>query len=257
MIQIKNLNYSIGSKHILKDVSLSFEKGKIYSIVGPNGAGKSTLLRHMMGIIKPPQHTVFYEGRDITTFKTKEYAKKASYVFQENPRNMDFTVEEILKMGRYMYTDFLGREDHSSQVLQEVLNLLQLEDFRYRSIRTLSGGEAQKVFVGRALMQKAPVLLLDEPTSMLDVHNSVELLECVKKLQKVTGLTVIMVLHDLNLAFHYSEEMVVMNEGEVILSNEKKQVIDNALFKKVYQNKLHFIKQEDQTFIVPLMQKEL
>ena len=121
MIKIKGLNYTIGEKEILKDISLSFEQGKAYSIVGPNGAGKSTLLRHIMGIIKPSKKTIFYKGKDITSFTTKEYAQKVSYVFQENPRNMDFTVEEILKMGRYMHTDFWGREKKTDEVLEEVL----------------------------------------------------------------------------------------------------------------------------------------
>lgn len=252
MIKIEGLDYSISGQTILDQINLEFEEGCIYGIIGPNGAGKSTLLKHMMRIIEPHPKTIFYNQKDITKIKMKDYAKKASFVFQENSRDVDFTVYEVLMMGRYPYMDYLGNASEEDEVIVEgVLAELKLEHLKYRYISTLSGGEAQKVFIGRALVQDTPILLLDEPTSMLDVHNSVELLELIKQIKSHRQLTIVMVLHDLNLAFSYCDHMILMERGRIVLAHDKEGVLRNQKLMDVYRNKIQIIDYQDEYYIVP------
>lgn len=252
MIKIEKLSYTIGNQMILDNINLGLKKSHIYGIIGPNGAGKSTLLKHMMRIIEPKSRTVFYNEKDITKIKVKEYAKMASFVFQENSRDADFTVYEALLMGRYPYMDYLGNvSDRDQEIVEEIMKELKLEHLKYRYISTLSGGEAQKVFIGRALVQDTPILLLDEPTSMLDVHNSVELLELIKGIKISRELTIIMVLHDLNLAFSYCDHIILMEKGKIVLAEEKEDVLKNKKLKEVYHHKIKIVDYQNEHFIVP------
>ncbi len=252
MIRIENLSYERSHKTILKNISFQFEEGKTYGIIGPNGAGKSTLLKHIMNLIMPPKNTIFYKDQDIRSFHVKDYAKKVSFVFQENTRQVDFSVYEMLLMGKYTEMDLWG--NLSEEVEEEVADLLkelQIEHLKDQPINTLSGGEAQKVFIGRALLQNTPVLLLDEPTSMLDMHNSIELLHCIERLKAKRHLTIIMVLHDLNLALQSCETLLLMEEGKVIMSGTPKQIVKGTELQRVYKQKLHLIEEAGQSYIVP------
>lgn len=252
MIHIKKLQCSMGGQVILDQINLEFEKNHIYGIIGPNGAGKSTLLKHMMRIIEPKVGTIFYDQKDIAKVKVKDYAKMASFVFQENSRDVDFTVYETLLMGRYAYMDYLGNiSEEDEQLVETVIKELKLDHLRYRYISTLSGGEAQKVFIGRALVQDTPILLLDEPTSMLDIHNSVELLELIKHIKEKRQLTIVMVLHDLNLAFSYCDRIVLMEKGRIVLAEDQESVLQNQKLKEVYHDKIKIINDQDKQFIVP------
>lgn len=127
MIRVEHLHYTIGEKQILKDINLQFEKNKIYGMIGPNGAGKSTLLKHIMRIIEPVKQTIFFEGQDVIKIRTKDYAKKCSFVFQENARDVDFTVEEMIAMGRYPYLDLLGSQNKEDQnIVEQIIEELSL-----------------------------------------------------------------------------------------------------------------------------------
>ncbi|WP_053984973.1 ABC transporter ATP-binding protein [Niameybacter massiliensis] len=252
MIKVQNLSYQIGDKPILKDISLTFKPHTIYGIIGPNGAGKSTLLKHMMRIIEPSSSTVFLKDQDVTKVKVKEYAKQCSFVFQENPRDLDFTVEEMIAMGRYPYLDYMGHTTKADEtVIERIIHELSLEKLRERSMLNLSGGEAQKVFIGRALAQETPILLLDEPISMLDVHNSVELLNRLKTIKDQHQLTIIMVIHDLNLAFQYCDEIVLLKEGEVLLAASRQEVLESEILQQVYHHRLKIIHDHGNTYVVP------
>lgn len=252
MIKVSHLHYAIGEKSILQDINVQFEKNKIYGIIGPNGAGKSTLLKHMMRIIEPPKNTIFLDEQDITQIKTKEYAKMCSFVFQENVRDIDFSVEEMITMGRYPYLDLLGHTTKEDEdIIQHIIKELSLESFKERSITNLSGGEAQKVFIGRALAQQTPLLLLDEPISMLDIHNSIELLNRLRWIKEKHELTIIMVLHDLNLAFQYCDHIVLLEKGKVVLEGERENVLKSERLQEVYHHKLKVIADHSNTYIVP------
>lgn len=252
MININHLSYKVGQQLILDDINTSFKENEVYGIIGPNGAGKSTLLKHMMRLIEPPKSTIFYKEKDVKTFRVKDYARKASFVFQESTRDVDFTVHETLLMGRYTAMDLWGNiKKEDENLVKEIMKDLKLEHLKERSIRTLSGGEAQKVFIGRALVQGTPLLLLDEPTSMLDIHNGVELLQLIKAMKEKHHLTIVMVLHDLNLAFNVCSQILLMNQGKVVLSDTPQKVMQNQMLQTVYKDKICIIEDKAQWFIVP------
>ena len=252
MIAIKNLSYKINKVSLLNDINLDFEKGKTYGIIGPNGAGKSTLLKCIMRINEPSGNSIFLDDVDITSFNIKDFSKKISFVFQENNREVDFTVYEIIMMGRYTYMDFLESESKEDiKIVDEIIEKLGLIDLKDRYISELSGGEAQKVFIARALAQKTEIILLDEPTSMLDIHNSIEIMNLVENLKKEYGLTIIMVLHDLNIAFTYCDNISLIDGGSIIMSDEKNKVIESERVEEVYQRKIKIIKDDDGFYVVP------
>lgn len=256
MIKIKNLSYYLNEKAILKDINVTFEAGQIYGIIGPNGAGKSTLLKHIMRIIEPPKGTIFYEEKDIKDFKIKDYAKQVSFVFQENTRQVDFTVYEILLMGRYTSMDLWGNiPKQDENLVQGIMKDLGIEHLKDRAISNLSGGEAQKVFIGRALVQNTPLLLLDEPTSMLDIHNGLELIELIESLKIKHQLTVIMVLHDLNLAFNYCNKILLIEKGQVVSMGDSNEIFEEPKLREVYRHKIHQIEDENTYYVVPRIKK--
>lgn len=252
MLKITNLNYTLGESQLLKNICLDFQKGQTYGIIGPNGAGKSTLLKHIMRIIEPPKNSIFYEGEDITRFRIKNYAEKVSFVFQENTRQLDMSVYDILLMGRYTSMDIWGNvsnKDH--ELIETILNDLGISHLKDRTISSLSGGEAQKVFIGRALVQNTPLLLLDEPTSMLDIHNAIELIELIMKLKAKHHLTIIFVLHDLNLAFNYCDHIILMNHGEIVLADTRTKVLRSEHLQAVYHHRLQILEAHDTFYVVP------
>ncbi len=252
MIKVNHLSYHKNGKNILNDISFTFQEGKTYGIIGPNGAGKSTLLKQIMGLMRPSQGEVLYKEKNIIQMSAKEYAKKVSFVFQENTRQVEFSVYEMLLMGKYIKMDLWGNlSKKEEQEVDEILEELKISHLKQQSIHTLSGGEAQKVFIGRALLQNTPVLLLDEPTSMLDVHNSVELMHCIGRLKEKRNLTIIMVLHELNLAMQSCEELLLMEEGQIVKSGTSEELLESEMLQKVYHQKLHLIEEGGIKYVVP------
>ena len=257
MIRINDLSFKVGKAVILDHLSVTLDEGGIYGIIGPNGAGKSTFLKHLMRLIETPKGKIILADRDICSYKVKEYARKCSYVFQENRRDVDFTVQEMLEMGRYPYLEQFGSiEADDQQIIQDVIEELGLSGLRTRSIKELSGGEAQKVFIGRALVQQTPLLLLDEPTSMLDIHNSIEILQLLKRVRAKYKLTIIIVMHDLNLAFQFCEKILLMKKGQLMMYDTAENVLESDLLKEVYHHKLHVIKENQIRYVVPINLKE-
>ena len=251
MIKFENFNYSIGEKKLLKNINIEFENGKTYGIIGPNGAGKSTLLKAMMRINEPSKKSIFLCKKDIREYSIKEYSKKIAFVFQENSRDIDFTVSEIVMMGRYPYMELLGSESKEDiEIVDTIMNRLDIEKFKDRYISELSGGEAQKIFIARALAQKTEILLLDEPTSMLDIHNSVDIMNLIEDMKKEYNLTIIMVLHDLNIAFTYCDEIVLIDDGEVIINADRKIIVESEKLKEVYKDKIKIIEYEESDYII-------
>ncbi|MGL4762931.1 MAG: ABC transporter ATP-binding protein [Sarcina sp.] len=246
MIKLKNFNYNIGKKQLLENLNINFEKGKTYGIIGPNGAGKSTLLKAIMRINEPKKESIYLKDKDICRYSIKEYSKKIAFVFQENNRDVDFTVEEIIMMGRYPYMELLGSESKEDiEIVKKVMKRLDVEKFKNRYISQLSGGEAQKVFIARALAQGTEILLLDEPTSMLDIHNSVDIMNLVDDMKNENDLTVIMVLHDLNIAFTYCDEIILLEDGKLIINDRKENVLESGKLELVYKDKIKIIEYDN------------
>jgi iron complex transport system ATP-binding protein len=232
-INVKNLSFSYDKKVILNDISLSFNKGNFYSIIGPNGSGKSTFIKNISKIIAPKSESVFIDNEDISTFNNKRLAKIMAVIPQNILIDYDFTVFDIVMMGRSPYKrrfeDFNIDDEKIVEKYMKATNTWGLKD---KLITELSGGETQRVIAARALSQETDIILLDEPTSHLDIQYQIEFLNIFKSLK--SNKVIIAVLHDLNLASIFSDEIILINNGQVAAKGKPWKVINKENIKSVY-----------------------
>lgn len=219
----------------LDDVSTSISKGKVTTIIGPNGCGKSTLLSVLSRSNMPKSGTTSLENRDLVMFKPKEFAKKLAIVYQQNEVPKDLTIEKLVSFGRLPHKTLLQRnQDEDQKAIDWALSVTNLTDKRHKDLEALSGGERQRVWIAMALAQQSEILCLDEPTTYLDIYYQIELLELVKSLNEDYGLTIVMVLHDINQAIRYSDEIIMMKNGRIIAEGPPREVITKDVIKEVY-----------------------
>lgn len=230
-LQINNLKFSIDNEEILKDISFDIKKGAFVGIIGPNGSGKSTLLKNIYRVYKPSSGKIILDERVLSKLKEKECAQKIAVLAQESNTYFDFTVEQIVKMGRYPYKSIF--EDYSKEDLQIVRQTLQkvgLENDMNRTFSKLSGGEKQRTLIARALVQNADFLILDEPTNHLDIGYQIQLMDLVKSLK----MTTLAAIHDINLATMYCDYLIVIHKGKIIKVGSPEEVITVALLKEIF-----------------------
>lgn len=225
-LEIKDLVWypASSAKPILDGVNLSFCGGRFYGILGPNGSGKTSLLRHILQFLKPVNGKIYLDGKRIEEYSRIELARKLAFVPQNTSLTTSFSAYEIVFMGRTPYQKHFQRktkEDISK--VEEAMGLSSCLKLRNRQVRNLSGGEAQRVIIARAIAQETPWLLLDEPVSNLDIRHQLEVMETLKKLNEERGTSIITVLHDINLAASYCSDIVMMKEGKV---NDTGTVLD-------------------------------
>ena len=236
ILKVKNLSCGYDSQIILSDINLTVEKGKLLGIIGPNGAGKTTLLRAITGIIRPKQGNIFFEDKDIYQIGLKELAKKIAVVPQSIIVN-SITVEEFVLLGRiphYKRFQFLETKK-DQEIAKKALELTDTLKLKDRSILEISSGERQLVLIAKALAQEPKLLLLDEPTAHLDIGHQIKIMQLIKKLNETENLTVLVVLHDLNLASQYCEELVLLNEGKLIRQGSVNEVLNYRDIEMVYK----------------------
>lgn len=233
------------TKH-LKGVTTSIPKGKITTIIGPNGCGKSTLLSVMSRNNKPLEGFAKLENRDLVEYKPKEFAKKFAIVYQQNDIPQDLTVEKLVMFGRMPYSSLLKRKtEEDEKAVTWALECTNLLEKRENDLTALSGGERQRVWIAMALAQQSEMLCLDEPTTYLDIYYQIELLELVKHLNEEYGLTIVMVLHDINQAIQYSDQIILMKAGQIVAEGPPKEVITPEVIQDVYGVKAHFYEDEE------------
>lgn len=233
-LQVKNVSFRYGSWEALRDVELEAGAGEVLSIIGPNGAGKSTLLRCINRVLKPRVGTVYLDGDEISLMPERERAKKIGYVPQAVNQTFPSTVYETVLMGRRPHLNWsVSRQDLA--VVEEVLQQMGLLGMAGRMISDLSGGERQKVMLARALAQEPEVLLLDEPTSNLDVRHQLEVLELVRDAAHQRDKCVLMVMHDLNVAGRFSDQMLMLKGGQVFAAGGPWSVLTPENIKFVYE----------------------
>lgn len=238
-LEVKNLKFGYERELILKDISFNVEKGKFISIIGPNGSGKSTLLKNLNRIFTPREGKVAVESVDINRIKTKELAKKIALVPQNTIIDYEFTVEEIVLMGRYPHKRRFQREDDDDyKIVKEALEMTNTLHLKDRIITEISGGERQRVIIAKALAQNPSIILLDEPTSHLDINHQMEILSLLRKLNKEKGTTIVVVIHDINLASRYSDEVIMLNEGKIIGIGSPEKVITKENIEFAYNIKV-------------------
>ncbi|MEG0451214.1 MAG: ABC transporter ATP-binding protein, partial [Lysinibacillus sp.] len=206
-----------GTTRHLNGVSTIIPKGKITTIIGPNGCGKSTLLSVMSRNNRPLKGQARLDNRDLIEYKAKDFAKKFAIVYQQNDIPSDLTVEKLVMYGRMPHSSlFKKKTTEDEEAVSWALACTNLLDKRHNDLAALSGGERQRVWIAMALSQKSEMLCLDEPTTYLDIYYQLELLELVKQLNEQHGLTIVMVLHDINQAIKYSDEIILMKAGKVL-----------------------------------------
>lgn len=238
-LEVKNLKFGYTGDLILKDISFNIKKGKFISIIGPNGSGKSTLLKNLNRIYTPNEGKVVLESVDINRIKTKELAKKIALVPQNTTIDYEFTVGEIVLMGRHPYKKRFQREDDNDyEIVKEALELTNTFHLKDRIITEISGGERQRVIIAKALAQNPSIILLDEPTSHLDINHQMEILSLLRKLNKEKGTTIVVVIHDINLASRYSDEVIMLNEGKIIGIGSPEKVITKENIEFAYNLKV-------------------
>ncbi|CUB10398.1 putative siderophore transport system ATP-binding protein YusV [Bacillus cereus] len=254
-MEIKNVTFSYDNvTNRLKSVSSQIEIGKITTIIGPNGCGKSTLLSVMSRNHAPSSGEVILDGKAISEYKPKEFARKLAVVHQQNEAPADITVEKLISFGRMPYKNiFSPQTDEDREAIERALVCTNLQGKRDKPIYALSGGERQRVWIAMTLAQKTPMLFLDEPTTYLDIYYQLEILELVKELNEVYGLTIVMVLHDINQAIRYSDYIIVMKDGEVVTKGNPNDVITEEMVKVIYGVDV-IVKQDEDTglYMVPM-----
>lgn len=254
MIKIEGIKFSYGNKEILKNINLEIKKGKMIGILGPNGCGKSTLLKNILGYLKPSSGNIFINNKKTDSISSKELAKLVSLVPQKSSLMSPMTVEDFVLMGRlpHLTSSWSGYREEDFKIVKDKLNFLELNKFEKRVALSLSGGEFQRVLLARALVQDTELLLLDEPTSALDLNHAVEILNSVKMLVSNHGITGVAVLHDLNLASMFCDEIVMMKDGEVHYQGTPQEVIKEEILKEIYNLKSRvFCGENNIPYVIP------
>ena len=228
VLAARDLVYQVDAARLLDDVDLQAGRGEFVGLIGPNGAGKTTFLRAVSGLVRSQEGSVYLDGRDLREMSARDIARIQAHVPQIAPFTFGFTSLELVLMGRYPHLGRLqveGAEDR--RVALEVMGLTETEAFADRELTTLSGGERQRVFVARALAQQPQILLLDEPTSNLDIHHQLKVLDIVQGLV-AEGMTAVAAIHDLTLAARYCQRLLLMSEGRVLAQGTPEEVLTST-----------------------------
>jgi iron complex transport system ATP-binding protein len=236
-VSAKHVSYSYATQEALRDVSVSAMPGEFLGVIGPNGAGKSTLLRIMAGILLNYQGELSIFGLDMRGLASRQRARYLGFVAQETHFGLNFNVLDVVAMGRYPYLgpfQPLGAGDH--EAIRKAVASAELEGLKQRLIHTLSSGEKQRAVIARALAQSPKILLLDEPTSHLDLYHQHSIMELLRALNAL-GISVIIVNHDLNIASQYCDRLVLMHEGRVYGEGTPREIITEDVIRKVYNIK--------------------
>jgi len=242
MLSIEHLSVAYGARQVLHDVSLSVQAGEVLALIGPNGSGKSTLIRAVSGVVPIESGNVQVDGRALADLSTMERARYLAVVPQARNVPPAFSVYETILLGRTPYLGWLGRAgEHDHERVRYALEHTQLTPLAERMVGELSGGEQQLVLLGRALAQDTPVLLLDEPTTHLDLQHQERLIHLVRELALGRHLAVLMVLHDLNLASLYADRVSLLVEGEIQGTGTPSDVLTEATLSRVYHVPVHVI----------------
>lgn len=230
-----DLDVDIDGTTIVRDAQIRLAPGTITALVGHNGSGKSTLLRALARVLPVATGSVLLDGHDIHVLPTRDVARRLAYLPQSSSASAGMTVRSLVELGRAPHLGrmgFLGRADH--EAIDWALAATDLEPYAERRVDTLSGGERQRAWLALALAQRAGVLLLDEPTTYLDVRHQLDVMDLVRRLNRDTGITVCWVLHDLNAAATFSDQMVWMREGRILASGPSDELMTAALVREAF-----------------------
>lgn len=254
IFKIDHLSFSYGKQEVLKDMELTLHAGKITTLIGANGCGKSTLLQLLTKNLKPDSGKIWVKGKEISQIRGKDFARQVAIVHQYNTAPADLTVERLVSYGRIPYHS-IGRtknQKEDEEKIQWAMEITNTSKHKDKLVSELSGGQKQRVWIAMALAQNTKVLFLDEPTTYLDIRYQLQILKLIRRLNREYGLTIIMVLHDVNQSLYYSDEVVAMQDGKVVAQGMPEEVITSALVKQVYNVELKIQRMEGKPFVIPV-----
>lgn len=231
MIITENLSYRINGKTLIKDINLKIEDKKFVAIIGPNGSGKSTILRCIYRANKNYTGNIIIDGKNLQDIKVRDSAKKLAVMSQINDMNFDFTVYEMVMLGRSPHKKFMERDNkHDKEIVQAAINMVGMEGKEDRFLSSLSGGERQRVQLARAFCQESEILILDEPTNHLDIKYQLELLKLVRDSKK----TAVAALHDINLSLMFCDYLYCLKNSQLIAQGTPEEIITDEMIYKLY-----------------------
>jgi len=250
-LKVSDVEFSYASVPILKGVCLELAQSEMLGIIGPNGAGKSTLIRCIDRILAPQRGSILVDEREIKEIHRRELAKKLGYIPQSGHHSFPATVFDVVLTGRRPHIGWRSSEKDEEKVL-DVLQMLNIENLAMRDINEISGGQQQKVFIARALVQEPDVLLLDEPTSNLDIRHQLDVMDAIKNLVREKKISAIMAIHDLNLGSRYSDRIIMLNGGTIIDAGNPASVLTPENIKQVYGVEAVVRNESGRPYIVPI-----
>ncbi len=233
MLELKELTVGYSNRAVLRNVALSFDPGKIFTIVGKNGCGKSTLMKTCAGLLPPKNGTVVLDGQELSRCSDNERARMLSYLSQSR-NTPNITVERLMAHSRFPHLGYpkkLREEDR--EIISWAMQCMQVENYRGQSLTTLSGGERQRVYLAMQLAQNAPFLLLDEPTTYLDIEYQLMLMDLLAEL-KQQGKTIVMVLHDLEQALRYSDRIIAIDDKKDLHTGTPGEILDSGTLGQIF-----------------------
>lgn len=256
-MEIKKLVFSYGEAPFIENLNGRIALGKVTTILGPNGSGKSTLLNLLVRQLKPKSGDILLEGKSMANMSVKEMAKKIAMVHQQNSAPSDITVERLVSFGRMPHqTIFSSADEEAEAAVNWALAVTNLTHMREKRVGQLSGGERQRAWIAMALAQKTDILFLDEPTTYLDIFYQLEILTLVRKLNREYGMTIVMVLHDINQAMQFSDNLIIMSKGSICYEGNVKEGITEKRLREVYgiRAKVQWSRENNCPYMIPIVE---
>ena len=258
VFEIKDLQFAYGTNEVIKGLSVNIAEGKVTTLIGANGCGKSTLFHLMTKSLKPKSGAILLHGTNVQEMRLKEYARQVAIVHQYNTAPEDITVEKLVSYGRTPHHSFGIPADPKGdeEMILRALEITNTRKHKDTPVSQLSGGQKQRVWIAMAIAQGTKILFLDEPTTYLDIRYQLQILKLVRTLNEQYGMTVIMVLHDINQSLYYSDEIVAMKNGVICAQGDPQRIITPELMKNVYGVDLRISALDGKPFILPVEEGE-
>ena len=235
LMRLEDISFAYETTPVLRDLSISIREQDFIGLIGPNGSGKSTLLKIMGAILKPDSGSIQFKESSLPKFNKKLFAQSVSWIPQDHPMVFPFKVSEIVLMGRHPYLSPLSFESEEDfEISRSVMEITMTSQFADRYFNEISGGEKQRVMIASALAQNPEMMLLDEPTAALDLKYQIQILSILKNLNAGNKMTLIMAMHDLNLASSFCNRLILLNEGKIVRDGTPEQVLEKNILEQVY-----------------------
>ena len=242
VFQIRNAYFAVPERTLLHDINITFEPNKVYGLIGHNGSGKSTLLKLLTRQNRPTSGEILLDGQNIESFSARNYARQTAYLPQYLPAATALKAEELVAMGRYAWSGLLGRTTQEDRdAVAEAFRLTHTERFVGQVVDTLSGGERSRIWMAMCLAQQSRFLLLDEPLAPLDIAHQIDVMALIQNLSRSLGLGVIIVIHDINLAAQYCDELVALKQGRLLKTGRPSEIMTAEVLKDIYSVDMNII----------------